>query len=128
MRRARCTFGAAVDATTEEYGVEKSDILDPAASSMAVWVAPGETCAIADTKAFLEENGVSVDAFLAAGAKLAARSKTAILAKNTPSVASEDELRGLFARHGSVSRVVMPPSKVMASVEFFEPGEARAAF
>jgi len=119
---------AVVDAMTEEYGVEKSEILDPTASSMAVRVALGETRAIADTKAFLDENGVSVDAFLADGAKLAARSKTVILVKNIPSVASEEELRGLFTRHGSVSRVVMPPSKVMALVEFFEPSEARAAF
>jgi len=119
---------AVVDAMTEEYGVEKSEILDATASSMAVRVALGETRAIADTKAFLEENGVSVESFLADGAKLKARSKTVILVKNIPSTATEDELRSLFTRHGSVARVVMPPSKVMALVEFYEPSEARASF
>ena len=119
---------AVVDAMTEEYGVEKSEILDPTASSMAVRVALGETRAIADTKTFLEEHGVSVESFLADGAKLKARSKTVILAKNIPSVATETDLRSLFTKHGSVARVVMPPSKVMALVEFYEPSEARSAF
>ena len=34
----------------------------------------------------------------------------------------------MFAKHGELHRVVLPPSGVTAVIEFYEPTEARAAF
>ena len=36
--------------------------------------------------------------------------------------------RGMFGKHGSVGRVVLPPSHTVAVVEMFQPAEARTAF
>lgn len=56
------------------------------------------------------------------------RSKTIILAKNLPAFTKIEEIRDMFAKHGELHRVVLPPSGVTAVVEFYEPTEARAAF
>lgn len=40
------------------------------------------------------------------------RSKTTILVKNLPAATSAQEIRQLFARHGELGRVVMPPSGI----------------
>lgn len=38
------------------------------------------------------------------------------------------EIRDIFAKHGELGRVILPPSGITALVEFFEPSEARKAF
>ena len=48
-----------------------------------------------------------------------------ILVKNLPPATTENDLRPMFEKHGQVARFVMPPSRTMALVEFFEPTEAR---
>ena len=114
------------DAMATSYGVDKSDILDKETdSSIAVRMALGETHIVAENKLFLQTNGVKLDAF---DARVFERSKTLILVKNTPFETQEDDLRTIFAKHGSVGRVIIPPSKTMAIVEMFEDSEARTAF
>jgi len=78
-----------------------------------------------DTKAFLEENGVYLDAFNEAPKK---RSNTIILVKNLPAQTKPSELREMFSKHGELMRIVMPPAGITALVEFLEPSEARKAF
>lgn len=41
---------------------------------------------------------------------------------------SEDALSALFERVGPVARLVLPPSRGLALVEFCEPQDARSAF
>ncbi|CEG78417.1 hypothetical protein RMATCC62417_13029 [Rhizopus microsporus] len=41
---------------------------------------------------------------------------------------NEDEMRELFGKYGELGRVLMPPAKTIAVVEFLEPSEARNAF
>ena len=55
-------------------------------------------------------------------------STTTILVKNTPHETTEEEIRAVFAKHGTVSRVIFPPSHTMALVDMPLPQEARAAF
>ena len=114
------------DAMATSYGVDKSDILDKETdSSIAVRMALGETHIVAENKLFLQTNGVKLDAF---DARVFERSTTLILVKNTPFETQENDLRTIFAKHGSVGRVIIPPSKTMAIVEMFEDSEARTAF
>lgn len=56
------------------------------------------------------------------------RSKNVILVKNISYATSESEIKTLFGRYGSISKVVLPPSKTLALVEFAQPSEARTAF
>ena len=85
----------------------------------------GETQIVADTKNFLEEHGVVLDAFSQAPSK---RSKTVLLIKNLPVKTPIEEIRDMFAKHGELGRVVLPPNGVTGLVEFYEPSEAKSAF
>jgi multiple RNA-binding domain-containing protein 1 len=134
------TVAAAVAA---HYGVTKADLLDPSAPDMAVRLALGETQVIAETKAALEEVGVDVASLEKAAAQAGARTKKAtsnsnsnsggrstsvLLVKNLPFTADDSELTALFSAYGQVARMVLPPTKTLALVEFVEPQDARAAF
>lgn len=37
-------------------------------------------------------------------------------------------LQELFGRHGDIGRLVLPPTRVLALIEYLEPSEARSAF
>ncbi|XP_043230648.1 probable RNA-binding protein 19 [Amphibalanus amphitrite] len=117
---------AVANLMAEKYGVAKSDVLDSRGEgSAAVRLALGETQLVSETRQFLEEQGVRLDAFSGPAAE---RSKTVILAKNLPAHTDPAQLREMFGRHGELGRVVLPPSGVTAVIEFFESSEARAAF
>jgi multiple RNA-binding domain-containing protein 1 len=77
-----------------------------------------------DTKKYLEEAGVCLNSFI----KRKVRSKTLILVKNLPSKTVEEDITTLFEKFGELGRVVFPPSRTIALVEFTEPNEAKAAF
>ncbi|CAH0391023.1 unnamed protein product [Bemisia tabaci] len=114
---------AVADVIAETYNASKEDIL--AGSGAAVRLALGETQLVTETREFLEQNDVKLDAFNDPGAK---RSKTVILVKNLPAKTTVAELRELFGKFGVLSRVLLPLSGVTAIVEFVEPVEARDAF
>ncbi|KAG0202948.1 hypothetical protein BGX28_004701 [Mortierella sp. GBA30] len=107
----------------DRLNVSKADILNPDADNMGVRLAVAETQIIMETKKFLEEEGINVDSF---GKK--ERSDTVILVKNIPYNTTEQELQELFGSHGDLGRVLMPPAKTIAIVEFLQPSEARSAF
>lgn len=58
----------------------------------------------------------------------APRSTTVILVKNLPAGVTTSELEELFSMHGSLGRVLLPPSGLTAIIEFLEPTEAKRAF
>ncbi|KAJ3195183.1 hypothetical protein HK101_000893 [Irineochytrium annulatum] len=115
---------AVADAMAMKLNVAKSDILDPTSENLAVRLALAETTIIAETKAYLEEEGVNLDAF----ERRKARSQTIILVKNIPAGTEPEEISEIFARFGTLGRVVVPPSGTIAMVEFLEPNEAKSAF
>ncbi|KAG2451283.1 hypothetical protein HYH02_003889 [Chlamydomonas schloesseri] len=130
------------EAVAAHYGLSKAALLDASAGggkggdSVAVRMALGEAQVIAATKQALAEAGVSVEALERAAAasgkasasKAVARSPTTLLVKNLPFSADEDELLAVFGRCGPVARLVLPPAKALALVEFTEPQDARSAF
>ena len=117
---------AVVDAMTERYSVSKSDILDlDTKQSLAVRLALGETQLVAETKDFLEQNGVVLEVFEQEKSK---RSKNVILAKNLPFGTTAEELKHLFSEFGSLSRVILPPAGISALIEFSSPSGAKRAF
>ncbi|KAL0127217.1 hypothetical protein PUN28_005487 [Cardiocondyla obscurior] len=118
---------AVADAIANRYNTSKERLLEDGSNGMsaAVKLALGETQIALDTKAFLEENGVCLDAFNQAPKK---RSTTVILVKNLPAQARSNELRQMFGKFGELARIVMPPAGITALIEFLEPSEARKAF
>ncbi|KAI5109104.1 putative RNA-binding protein 19, partial [Silurus meridionalis] len=117
---------AVADAIAEKYNTTKSQVLDhESQGSLAVRMALGETQIIQETRQFLLDNGVSLDSFSQASGQ---RSNSVILVKNLPSGVQVKELETLFSPHGSLGRVLLPPSGLTAIVEFLEPTEAKRAF
>ncbi|XP_074494180.1 putative RNA-binding protein 19 isoform X2 [Sebastes fasciatus] len=117
---------AVADAIAEKYNTTKSKVLDhESKGSLAVRMALGETQIVQETRQFLLDNGVSLDSFSQAAA---ARSTTVILVKNLPAGVTASELEELFSPHGSLGRVLLPPSGLTAIIEFLEPTEAKRAF
>ncbi|OLN84359.1 Multiple RNA-binding domain-containing protein 1 [Colletotrichum chlorophyti] len=104
-------------------GVSKSELLDPTSADAGVKQAIAETSIIQETKAYFASNGVDLDAF-----KSQKRGDTAILVKNFPFGTTMEELRTMFEEHGTVLRVLMPPSGTIAIVQFAQPAHAKAAF
>ena len=125
-------------AMADQLGVTKGDILDVnEASSLAVRMALAETHLIGETKQWLTEQGVNITALQRGrggdseekgkGGKVQ-RSRTLLLVKNIPYDAEVSELRTLFSAHGGLKRVLMPPSKTMAMVEFEDEVGAKRGF
>ncbi|KAJ3326012.1 hypothetical protein HDV06_002397 [Boothiomyces sp. JEL0866] len=115
---------AVAEAMARKLGVKKSEILDAESDNMAVRLALAETNIINETKEYLREEGVSLDAFTSKKQ----RSNTIILVKNIPSSTEEEELRELFGKFGTLGRVLLPPARTLAVVEFLERNEAKVAF
>ncbi|KAK4129465.1 hypothetical protein N657DRAFT_660802 [Parathielavia appendiculata] len=109
-------------AVAERLGVSKHELLDPTDASAAVKQAVAETTVIQEAKGYFAAHGVNIEAF-----KSQQRGDTSILVKNIRN-ASIEELRGLFEEHGTVLRVLMPPSGTIAIVQFAQPAACRAAF
>ncbi|KAK0657548.1 hypothetical protein B0T16DRAFT_401954 [Cercophora newfieldiana] len=109
-------------AVAERLGVSKHELLDPTDASAAVKQAVAETTVIQEAKAYFAANGVNIEAF-----KSQQRGDTSILVKNIRNTSIE-ELRQLFEEHGTVLRVVMPPSGTIAIVQFAQPAQCRTAF
>ncbi|KAL3895907.1 MAG: hypothetical protein SGCHY_004419 [Lobulomycetales sp.] len=117
---------AIVSAMAEKLGVTKGEILDPTAKdAMGVRLALAETQIINETKAYLVEHGVSLDAFSRTSA---GRSDTAILVKNIPYDTTLDELENRFSRFGTIIRVLLTPTRTVAVVEYAHANEAKGAF
>ncbi|KAJ2818923.1 Multiple RNA-binding domain-containing protein 1, partial [Coemansia erecta] len=115
---------AVADSISERLSISKADLLSADSDgNPAVRLALAETHIINDAKQYFEQHGVSLDRF-----GDSERSDVVILVKNIPFSTDEDELRTLFGKHGSLGRVLVPPSRTIAIVEFLEPSEARAAF
>jgi len=118
----------AVSAMATKLGVTKSDLLDSESTGMATNVALMETHVIAETKKYLEDEGVSLDSFEDLADVRKGRSKTILLIKNLPYSTEESDLRDLFSKYGTIGKIVLPPTKAIAFIEYLEPQEARKGF
>ncbi|KAG6452797.1 LOW QUALITY PROTEIN: probable RNA-binding protein 19 [Manduca sexta] len=118
---------AVADVVAANYNTTKDQLLNDNSktTSAAVRLALGETQLVAETKAFLESNGVYLDAFNKPAKK---RSNTCILIKNLPADTDKDELKALFEKHGQIARFLMPKHGITVLVDYIEPFEAKKAF
>jgi multiple RNA-binding domain-containing protein 1 len=109
--------------------ISKADILNPDSSdpsdstNPAVKLALAETHVISETKSYLESQGVVLSAF-----NSRARSDTTILVKNIPYGTDAEAIRGMFAEHGELKRVIVPPAGTMAVVEFVHSDDCARGF
>lgn len=103
----------------KQYGMSKSEFLDPNAADLAVRMALGETHIIAETKRALSDEGVNIEVLedIAAGKTIKVnRSSSVILVKNLPFSTIEADLVSMFGIFGGLARVILPPTKTLALV------------
>ena len=118
----------------DKFGVSKSEVLDPSAKDLAVRLALGEAQVVSETKEALATAGVNVASLDHAVVgdrqkkKTIARSEAVILVKNLPYETTENDLEILFSKYGAVVRLVLPPTKAIALVEFSVASSAKIAF
>uniref|UniRef100_A0A453CRK9 RRM domain-containing protein n=1 Tax=Aegilops tauschii subsp. strangulata TaxID=200361 RepID=A0A453CRK9_AEGTS len=120
-----------VENIARKNGISKSELLHREADDLAVRIALGETHVIAETKKYLSRSGINVAALEEHTSKRnekLKRSNHVILVKNLPYSSSEEDLAAMFQKHGSLDKIVLPPTRVFALVVFVEATEARHAF
>jgi multiple RNA-binding domain-containing protein 1 len=130
---------AVVDNISDRLGLSKGDVLDVkdgiSSGNAAVRLALGETHIISENIAFFDSHGVDVTALESSSKKggaasSAKRSKTMVLVKNLPYDTSLEELTKVFHGIGGdvPKRILLPPSKTAALVEYGHATDARRAF
>ncbi|BEJ18146.1 hypothetical protein CspHIS471_0704230 [Cutaneotrichosporon sp. HIS471] len=117
---------AVAASVADRMGVSKADLLSGADDdiSPAVKLALAETHVIAETKAYFDKEGIVLDSLQ----PRVRRSKTVILVKNIPYGTSITALQDLFASHGELKRVLLPPAGTIGVVEFENAMDAGRAF
>lgn len=96
--------------------LDKNEEQDSRLASVGVRMALAETEIVSETKKFLEDNGVCLDAF--DSNSKAERSKTTMLAKNLPAGTSMNDLKDVFVKHGVLNRIILPPSGITGTFDF----------
>lgn len=129
---------AVVDNLSERLGVSKGDLLNVkdgiSSGNAAVRLALGETHIISENIAFFESHGVDVTVLDSKssrnGNNAPKRSKTMILVKNLPFDTSLEDLTKVFHGIGGdvPQKILLPPSKTAALVEYGHATDARRAF
>ena len=123
---------AVVDNLAERLGLRKSDFLavkDKLSSGdAAVRLALGETQIIEENREYFRQNGVDMDALVSDHGKEAQRSNTSILVKNLPFDTHVDELAKLFQMDDASVKILLPPSRTIALVQYGHHSDAKKAF
>lgn len=131
---------AVVDSLADRLGLKKGDILNVkeglSSGDAAVRLALGETQVIEENRAYFKEHGIDMEALVSAKpndssktAETMKRSTTSLLVKNLPYDTLVDELNKVFHGVGDApKRILLPPSRTIALVEFSHSSDAKKAF
>ena len=123
---------AVVESLADRYAMTRSDILDTTegGGELAVRIAMGETHILQENRDFFLKHNVDLNVLESSTSDRRAqeRSSTTLLVKNLPHSVVPEELEDMFSKFGSISSFLVPPSKTMVVIDFYEPTEARAAY
>lgn len=124
---------AVVDNLADRLGLRKGDLLNIkdglSSGDAAVRLALGETHIIEENREFFRNHGVDMDALVSVkGNTPQKRSSTAILVKNLPYDTELEELTKVFHDNNPPQRILLPPSRTIAMVEYGHSSDARRAF
>ncbi|WRT65936.1 uncharacterized protein IL334_002887 [Kwoniella shivajii] len=115
---------AVAASVSNRMGISKSELLNSESGNAAVKLALAETTVIEETKKYFEEAGIVLDSLQ----PKVPRSQTIILVKNIPFGTTIQSLTDLFAPHGKLTRVLLPPSGTLGVIEYETPMDAGRAF
>ena len=127
---------AVVDNLAARLGIRKGEIL-PVKDGMsggdaAVRMALAETAIIEENRSYFAEHGIDMEALVSFSTNghenSNVRSQTCILVKNLPHDTTTDDLSKTFSLQTSPQRILLPPSRTVAVVEFGHAHDAKRAF
>ncbi|SCW01862.1 LAFE_0E08922g1_1 [Lachancea fermentati] len=118
---------AVLSSVASKLGVEKSDLIDATDSGAAVKQALAEAHVIGDVRKYFESKGVDLAKFSQFKSP-SERDDCVILVKNFPFGTTREEIAELFLSFGKLQRVLMPPARTIAIIQFRDASAARAAF
>jgi multiple RNA-binding domain-containing protein 1 len=124
---------AVADVMAERYGVSKAAVYGTGqgeSGSAAVRLAAGEARLQAETREYLLANGIDMD-FAQVASRAVRRKKTsrsAFLVKNLPARTTEDVLDPVFAKYGTLDRLLVVPSGLLAVVVYVSANDAKKAY
>ncbi len=110
-----------------KLNVTKGELLSRDADNAAVRMALSETHIIKETKDWLKANGVNVGLFDGESRRACKRSNKILLFKNISDKTGEKDLRELFERFGTLTRLLLAPSNTLGLVEYGDPNSAATA-
>ncbi|KAI0563204.1 RNA recognition motif [Gracilaria domingensis] len=131
---------AVADIVAERHGVSKAELLGTRQGESgvaAVRLAMAEATVQSETQKYLAERGVNLTTAvhiakeIAANTTIAKRkrlSRTAFLVKNLPARTRETDLKQVFLNYGSLARLIVVPSGLLAVVEFKTATDAKRAY
>jgi len=126
---------AVVDNLADRLGLRKGDILnvkdDLSSGDAAVRLALGETHIIEENREYFHKEGIDMEALVSLKGDNTKRSTTAILVKNLPYDTELEELTKMFhgvAGSDAPQRILLPPSRTIAMVEYGHASDAKRAF
>ncbi|GME80945.1 unnamed protein product [Ambrosiozyma monospora] len=115
---------AVLESVASSLGISKSELADPENSSSAVKQALAEAHVINDVRKYFEQKKIDLTKFGSSKEK----DDRIILVKNFQHGTTQEEIGELFATHGELKRILMPPAGTIAIVEFRDASSGRSAF
>mmetsp|Transcript_13133 Transcript_13133/g.32052 ORF Transcript_13133/g.32052 Transcript_13133/m.32052 type:complete len:582 (+) Transcript_13133:283-2028(+) len=128
---------AVVDNLAERLGLRKGDLLGVkdklSSGDAAVRLALGETKIIEENREYFRSNGVDMDNLVSANLSNkdvanVQRSRKDILVKNLPFDTRVEELTKLFHVGNASLKILLPPSRTIALIQYGHPNDAKKAF
>jgi multiple RNA-binding domain-containing protein 1 len=123
-----------VDNLADRLGLRKGDVLGVkdglSSGDAAVRLALGETQIIEENRVYFKKHGVDMEALVSpvGEADKHKRSNTSVLVKNLPYDTKVEELMKLFHIGEEPVRILLPPSRTIALVEYGHSIDAKKAF
>jgi multiple RNA-binding domain-containing protein 1 len=122
---------AVVDNLADRFQLDKGDVFNVkdtlSSGNAAVRLALGETKVLEENRDFFEKHGILMDELSKVGVGTK-RSSTMVLVKNLPYETCHDDLSQLFSAFGNETKILLPPSRTIALVEFMNASDAKKAF
>jgi multiple RNA-binding domain-containing protein 1 len=117
----------------DRLGWRKGDIFNVkdglSSGDAAVRLALGETHIIEENREYFRKEGIDMEALVSLKGDNSKRSTTALLVKNLPYETEMEELTKLFHGVGDApQRILLPPSRTIAMVEYGHATDAKRAF
>ena len=118
---------AVAEVTSRRMNVTKGDFLDKDQTNTAVRLSQAEAQVLAETKTWMESEGLNIAAFQQ-NRQTCPRSKRVLIVKNLSIKSTVSGLKEVFERYGKVGRLCLAPSHTVALVEYINEEHAKNAF